>query len=48
MDMLEREIRFKKELAGNAPVEIMQRANLENKPVTIQKSGTILPVNSAN
>lgn len=48
MDMLEREIRFKKELAGNAPIEIMQRANLENKPVTIQKSGTMMPVNSAN
>jgi integrating conjugative element protein (TIGR03755 family) len=48
MDMLEREMRFKKELAGSSAIDIMKRANLENRDVIIRKSTTPLKVNSAN
>lgn len=44
MDLLERELRFNKELSGGAPMDIMRRANLENSGTTTI-NGSVGPVN---
>ena len=48
MDLLEREMRFKRDMAGGASIDIMHRANLENTKATMRSPGGELPVNSAN
>lgn len=48
MDLLERELRFKKELAGSAQIDILRRANLENKSGNFQNPKAELSVNKAN
>ena len=48
MDLLERELRFKKELAGSAQIDILRRANMENKPGSYRTPTNELPVGTAN
>lgn len=49
MDLLERELRFNKELSGGSPMEIMRRANLENTGATpINSSIGSVKVSGAN
>lgn len=48
MDLLEREIRFKRELSEGSAQDIMRRANMENRSGSYKNPGAELPVNKAN
>ncbi len=48
MDLLEREIRFKKDLAGSSAIDILRRANMENKAGSFRTPTEEVPVGTAN
>lgn len=49
MDLLERELRFNRELAGSSPMDIMQRANLESdRAISVKNPGANVNVSGAN